>query len=307
MALYTEQQLRLKADFRNEEGILIDPGAVTLKIELPDKTVVEVGTIKDSTGKFHGLFTPTLAGTHYARWKGTAPLETALEESFYVTASYFTSRTGNLVTLEQFKRFKGIEASDHDRDESIEDAIAFMSEAIRKYTDRSFGLQTNSGVRVFDFDDSGYIDIDDATKIEGVEIAIGSLVTPIQSYAWRAEPVKGPIFDYLVIPHWAGVYSPEMGFTFNLDVVSKERGWPGVPPTVLVKGTWGWTEIPPDVQAACLIAVANYADNPDENVSESIENYSYSRGGSRIYGATESVAIPGRARDLLSPYVRFMI
>lgn len=255
---------------------------------------------------------PGTLGNYGVVWDtGVISPTTSASDTLVVTAGGHTPErepeAHNLVTLEQVKIEKGIDLNDHKLDVKFEYAIAYASEAIRKYCDRSFGIPLKTETRVFDYDISGFIDIDDATAITNVEMAIGTFITPIQPYAWRPEPAGGPIFDYLAIPHWAGAYSPEMGFTYNLDVISRERGWPGVPPTVKVTGSWGWPEVPADVQAAAVLTAILFADDPDENISESIENYAFSRGGSRQFGAAESVSIPGRARDLLSPYVRPLI
>lgn len=50
-----------------------NPGAVTCKVKLPDRTSQTLTTANPSTGKFTASFTPTLEGVHYARWTGTTP------------------------------------------------------------------------------------------------------------------------------------------------------------------------------------------------------------------------------------------
>lgn len=276
------------------------------------RTTAGITEIPAGSGAYYAKVTaPGSPGTYSIVWDtGTiGPLTTAADVLVVnSTGAVPPSIPGqNIITLEQVRRAKGLQDDEHASDEKYEDAIAFVSEAIRKYCDRSFGLPLTTGVREYEYDQDGFVDIDDAASIESVEFKIGTFIAPVQPYAWRAEPIKGPPFDYIAIPHWASSYSPEMGFMYNLDVLSRERRFAYLPPTVLVKGTWGWPEVPLDVQQAAILTVINYADDPDENISESIENYSFSRGGSRQFGAAESVAISGRARDLLAPYVRFLI
>lgn len=272
-----------------------------------------IAEVPANSGSYYSLVTaPTELGSYAITWdSGVISPTTAASDTLIVTAAgrppEAEPTANNLISLERLKIAKGDTSVNPTRDAKYEAAIAFASEAIRKFTDRSFGLPIKNETRIYDYDISGLIDIDDASVVEMVEFKLGNLVTPVQSYAWRAEPQSGPPFDYLVIPHWAGVYSPEMGFTYNLDIISKERGWPGTPPVVLVKGSYGWPEVPYDVQEAAILVAAEFSENPNENVSESIENYTYSKGGSRAFGAAESVAISGRAKDLLNPYVRPLI
>lgn len=213
----------------------------------------------------------------------------------------------NLISVSELRVAKGMPTLTTEQEEKFNLAIEWASEAVRKYTDRAFGKPLTTGVRIYDFEPAGFINIDDASAVESVEFNVGGFITPIDSRYWRVEPLKGPIFDSLDIPHWAGIYSPQMGFTYNLDVFSKERGWPGLTPTVLVKGTWGWPEVPKDVQRAVLVTAAYFAQDPSQHVSESIENYSYSTGGSRAFGAAENIALPGDAKELLAPYVRILV
>lgn len=277
------------------------------------RTILGISEIPTGSGYYYTkIAAPENIGPYSVVWDtGVISPTTSSSDTLLVTsqgkAPENEPTANNLITLEQVRRAKGLQDDEHASDEKYEDAIAFVSEAIRKYCDRSFGLPLTTGVREYEYDQDGFVDIDDAAVIESVEFKIGTFIAPVQSFAWRAEPIKGPPFDYIAIPHWASSYSPEMGFMYNLDVLSRERRFAYLPPTVLVKGTWGWPEVPLDVQQAAILTVINYADDPDENISESIENYSFSRGGSRQFGAAESVAISGRARDLLAPYVRFLI
>lgn len=275
------------------------------------RTTAGIKELPANSGAYYTkIKTPGTSGTYSISWDtGVVGPLTAAADILVVTetgrAPEREPEGTNLITLEELKIANGETGTVNDQNYTR--AIESVSEAIRKYTDRSFGLPLVNEVRIYDYDVSGYIDIDDCTNVDSVEFKLGELVTPVQSYAWRAEPAQGPVHDYLVIPHWAGAYSPEMGFRYNLDVISRERGWPGVPPVVLVKATFGWPQTPADVREAAILVATSFSDDPEENVSESIENYAYSKGGSRAFGAAESVAISGRAKDLLSPYVRPLI
>lgn len=213
----------------------------------------------------------------------------------------------DLITLEQLKIAEGIQAGDTDeaRDKRYEQAIKGASAAIRKYADRAFGIEAKAGTRTYEYDGSGYVDIDDAMTVTEVTFIFGTLETPLSSFYWRPEPQEGPPYSYLTIPHWAGIYSPEMGFTYNLDVISKDRGWPGLIPLVKVVGEFGWPEVPSDVQQACIITAGALSEKPTAHASERIASYSWAQS---IRGdLTDVTAIPARAMDLLEPYIRMKI
>lgn len=210
----------------------------------------------------------------------------------------------DLITLEELKVAMGMDLSETDQDQKLTKAIAAASTAVRRFADRSFGLPLTEGVRTYEYDSSGYLDIDDAGEIISVVFNLVSFKFPITTFYWRAEPQEGPPYTYLKIPHWAGVYSPEMGFTRNFDVIAKERGWPGLPPTVEVTAKWGWPEVPDDVRQAAIWTAAKFQEKPDQLVSESIANYSYL---SQTRTGGPAPAIPSQAQDLLAAYVRFQI
>lgn len=210
----------------------------------------------------------------------------------------------DLITLEELKNALGDSEVDELLDKKLEKAISAASTAVRRFADRSFGLPLVKGSRIYEYDSSGFVDIDDAGAVQNIVFIFGTLETIVTPFYWRAEPQEGPPYTYLRVPHWAGVYSPEMGFRYNLDVISRERGWPGLIPQIKVEADWGWPEVPEDVRQAAIWTAAKFAEKPDQLVSESIEHYSYTS-QARVGGPLP--AIPSPAQDLLAAYVRFQI
>lgn len=220
----------------------------------------------------------------------------------------------DLITLEEFKIAMGNSTSEADdaRDKKYSKAISAASDAIRQYTDRAFGAPVEPGTRVYEFDDSGYLDIDDCMKVNTVAIKVSTFEQPLETEYWRPEPQAGPPYTYLLIPKWHGIYSPEMGFKKNLDRISKERGFPGLLPTVIVNADWGWATVPEAVRQAAIWTTAKFQEKPDQLVSESIANYSYTtqiRGGGsgQPGGSTQPTALPIDAQEALEPYIRVLI
>jgi hypothetical protein len=212
----------------------------------------------------------------------------------------------DLITLEELKIALGASLTEVDdlKDKKLAKAISAASVAVRRFADRSFGLPLVAGSRIYEYDSSGFVDIDDAGEVSSVVFIFGGLEMPITNFYWRPEPQEGPPYTYLAIPHWAGVYSPQMGFTKNLDVIAKDRGWPGLIPTVKVFGKFGWPEVPDDVRQATIWTAAKFQEKPDQLVAESIANYSYL---SQNRGSGPPPAIPPDAQDILAAYVRFQV
>jgi hypothetical protein len=182
-------------------------------------------------------------------------------------------------------------------------AIKAASAAVRSYTDRDFTLNASgiATVRTFEYDDSGYIDIDDAQTVTGVTVNFpyGGFPQTLTTNQWQAQPYGGPIFDSIVL------YSPsfysmnrEMGFTYNLD---RYEGVVGPPPTLDVTAIWGWTEIPADVQQATIWTAAAFTEDARQITSESIDSFS------RSMNTLAPTALPMRARDLLDQYRRMVV
>lgn len=181
-------------------------------------------------------------------------------------------------------------------------AIASASAAVRAYSDRDFTLNAGSlaSVRTFEYDDSGYIDIDDAQAVTGVVVSFsyGASLT-LSTYQWQAYPYNAAIKTSILVYYpefFPG--SREMGFTYNLD---RYEGTIGPPPTLDVTAVWGWPAIPEDVQQATVWTAAAFAEDARQITSESIEGFS------RSMNVLAPTALPLRARDLLDQYRRVMV
>lgn len=185
--------------------------------------------------------------------------------------------------------------------DKYEAAITSASAAVRAYADRDFSVNT-SGVstpRSFDYDDSGYIDIDDAQTVSGVRVIFpysGAFPLTLTTTQWSVYPqtTRHPVVNSILIygPNFYGM-SREMGFTYNLD---RFEGPVGPPPLVEVTAVWGWPAIPEDVQQATVWTAASFAEDARQITSESIDSFS------RSMSIIAPSAIPLRARELLDEY-----
>lgn len=187
-----------------------------------------------------------------------------------------------------------------------DEAIKSASAAVRAYADRDFTLAPDSPVattRTFEYDDSGYIDIDDAQSVSSVQVIFpqGGFPITLTTTQWAPYPYNSqhPVIDNLII------YSPtfyaqsrEMGFTYNLD---RYEGPMGPPPLIEVTAVWGWPVIPEDVQQATVWTAAAFAEDARQVTAESIEGFS------RSMTAVEVSAIPLRARELLDEYRKVVV
>jgi hypothetical protein len=279
------------------------------------RTIVGITEVPVNSGTYHKkIEAPSKSGTYSLTWdNGTLGPETSATDILVVTGALPPGEKPDLVTLEQVKIAKGENPADHsdpNEDKAIEQAIEEASAAIRNFTQRDFGIPLVTESRQFEYEGDNFVEIDDAHEIDEVAFKFGTTRSLVTTFYWRAEPQNGPPYTYLTIPHWANAYSPEMGFTYNLDVFSRDHGWPGLIPLVEVTGTWGWAETPADVQRAAIITAIAFQQDPSSYVSESIAGYSYTtalREGTGAPSDLTPTAIPGKAQDLLQPYIRFTV
>lgn len=181
----------------------------------------------------------------------------------------------------------------------IDQAITFVSDFLRDYLDRRIGIDTVTETRTYEYDGSGYLDIDDAVDITSVAFSHGTIDTPLDGTQWRAQPSGADIFTYLVLPTEAGGFSPEMGFERNLDVVWREGRFLSLPSLVKVTATFGWPDVPGPVKQATILTVQSFISEDPEFQGETTFGYSYNRRQQQVQSA-----ISDRAKDLLEPYVR---
>src|SRR5688572_26007891 len=107
----------------------------------------------------------------------------------------------DLLTLTEFKNYAGISLTDTEHDTQINKMLAAASLAIRNFTDRSFETTTVTEERVFEYDGSGFLDIDDAVDVDSVSLAftIGPDQVLDPTYQWRAMPYGRPVYYYLML------------------------------------------------------------------------------------------------------------
>lgn len=212
-----------------------------------------------------------------------------------------------LVSLAEYKSMAGIKATDVSRDDQITSLLAAASKSVRNYTARSFVLATGTPTsRSFPYDDSGIVDVDDFVSLTSVSTNWG---VPGGSYTFAASEYTAMPQDtdettpyYWIVMH-SMVYgmSPEMGFTYNLD----NYVYTGADPLITITADWGWPSIPEDVKLATVWTIQGITDNPQGPVSEAIEGYARSWGTTG--GGYPTMAVPNRARDILSPYQRVFV
>lgn len=217
----------------------------------------------------------------------------------------------NLLTLDELKSALNIDPSDTRKDVSYGSLIPWASQAVIDYAGRDFGSPVVMETRNFEYDGSGFLDIDDATDITGIEFVIPSAPNlTLDSDSWYAAPARradSPVYYYVVIGSGSYGTSPEMGFTRNLDVLWQEGRYPTVSRTAAVTGTWGWPDVPGPAKLATIWTIQDWTSKPSGEglTAEAIEGYSRSW-GSRTGPSSPSLAIPNRARDLLSQYQKVL-
>lgn len=221
----------------------------------------------------------------------------------------------DLVTLSEVRAILGIDPTNTRDDAAYTALIPGASDLIKSYTERSFGDSVVTEERTFDYDGSGYLDIDDATDITLVKLAYpyGAPDITLTTDDWKPMPSRradAPVYTYIDMPAYVGAVwgSPEMGFANNLDVYARERGSYGIPPRIKVTGTWGWTTVPEDIKLAAAWLVQSIKSRPisDGLSSEAIEGWSRSW-GMRAGSSAASLAIPEPVRDILARYSRIEV
>jgi hypothetical protein len=218
----------------------------------------------------------------------------------------------DILTLAEFRVAQGTDPTDTRNDAQWTQWLSFVSAAIRSLTERDFGAPIVTEQRTFEYDGSGYLDIDDASAITAVTLSYPYSADIILSAdEWTAKPTRrddAPVFWYIAMPGYVGATagSPEMGFERNLDVYARERAGLVTPSLVKVDATWGWPVIPGDVKMAAIWTMQEWISRPSGEglTSEAIEGWSRSwagRGGT----SAAALAVPARALDILANYTKF--
>lgn len=216
----------------------------------------------------------------------------------------------DLLTLNELKAMLNIDPTDTRKDAMYSAVIPPASDAIRAWTERDFGAAMVTEMREFDYDGSGYLDIDDAAAITEVAFTVphGTDIV-LDADEWRAQPSRrddSPVFWYVYMPGRVGpvAASPEMGFARNMDVYAAEGRYTSIPSIAKVTGQWGWPDVPGAVKLATVWTIVDWTSKPDaENLtSEAIAGYARSWGRNSAGGLTQAMAIPNKARDILAQY-----
>lgn len=302
--------------YRNGSGALTDPVTPTVDILDPTGVIVLPGQVPTHVSVGQYTFQYPVAGaadlgTWIARFSGVVDgLTVVTDEQFKVVypGSISDSMQGQpLVSLEALKVALGTfpnPSAANTQDPGLQQAIAVASSMVRHYTGMRFEIANPAlpaSIRTFEYDGSGYLNVDECIAISGITTNSGySGATDIalSSDAWSAYPLNLPVKTWLRLPEGPLGYgiSPAMGFTYNLDTIDP-RGYVK-PMIVSVNATWGWPEIPYDVQQATIWTAVAINESPTSYTQESIENYSHTKGP-----GSDLEAIPDRAQAALDPYI----
>lgn len=199
-----------------------------------------------------------------------------------------------LLTLADYKAIAGVTGTS--KDAQIAAVIPAVSQAIRSYTDRDFGSAEVTEDRDYLYDWSGFLNIDDCSAVNSVSLQGSTLGSSL----YVVQPARGAVYTWIELPS-RGV-SPEMGFTYNLDVFLADRN-PRQAATVTVNADWGWPDVPSDVKLAAAWTVGEFMRNPavsGQVTSESVAEVARSYALQAAQGTPEG--IPARAREILDQY-----
>lgn len=202
-----------------------------------------------------------------------------------------------LITLNELKVALGVPTTTTNQDAKFSAAIEAATAAILVYTDRDFGTVDVTEPRTFEYDGSGLLEIDDAETITAVSLAISNYTTTLTTEQWEAQPHRGAVYTYLLLPFGSLIASPQMGFKQNLD---RYEPFQTEPTIATVTATWGYNTVPADVKQAAIWTAISMSESPRPYTSEAIADYSHSSQPERY----DVEAIPERARALLEPYRR---
>lgn len=216
-----------------------------------------------------------------------------------------------ILTLAEYRGFAGYAATNTQYDAQITATLPLIDAALLAFTGRDFGAAAITETRLFEYDGSGYLDIDDAAAINTVEFVVpesAPLALTTREYApMPSRRDDSPVYYYILMPGFYGGISGEMGFTRNVDVLMREGRYRSLPQMVSVNAQWGWPVVPAMVKLAAMWTLQDWMNRSSGEglTSEAIE--SYSRSWARGASASEAMAIPPRARDLLAFYWKPMV
>jgi hypothetical protein len=212
-----------------------------------------------------------------------------------------------IVSLAKYKRAIGETdaANDQYHQEALDDAEA----AVAAYSDRDLGVAVVEEDRTFAYDASGYVEIDDASVVNSVRFETSS--TALNPNSWEAmkDGPAGVPYSYLLLPP-SSRFSPEMGFTYNLDVWAGEGGALSPETRVVVNAEWGWATVPGDIQRAVIWTAQSYESMSSSeagaltahSVAEVSKSYTF------VPQQDQEVAdLPARAKGIIDNYRRHVL
>lgn len=211
-----------------------------------------------------------------------------------------------MVALAKYKRAIGETSSDND--EMHQEALDDAAVAVANYSDRDLGVAVVEEDRTYPYDNSGYIEIDDAAVVNSVRFENG---TALADTAWEAlaEGPAGVPYSYILMAPARGG-SPEMGFTRNLDTLAPYLLTPET--RIVVNAEFGWLTVPLDIQRAVIWTAQSYEAMTgsdagalsSHSVAEVSKAYVFQPQGS---GAEENSDLPAKAKAILDNYRRHVL
>jgi sensor c-di-GMP phosphodiesterase-like protein len=204
-----------------------------------------------------------------------------------------------IITLNQLKDSLSIPYSDTTKDIRLEQAITNASAAIRTYTDRDFGTASVTEERSYVYDGSGILELDDLANDSVTQVTVADRVLSTKEYLVQPQR-RSPVQYWMVLAPAYGI-SPAMGFTWNLDTYYLYANPVTYTLVVKVTASWGWPQIPDDIQQAAIYTAAAMAESPKPYVSQQYQSYSVHLPNPMVD------AIPDRAKALLDPYQRLRL
>lgn len=212
----------------------------------------------------------------------------------------------DIVTLNEVRTLLGYDPSNTTDDAKITGLIPAATIAIVNYAERDFSAPQTIEARTFEYDGSGWLDINDCTLVTSVEMVIpnaANIVLP--SDTWTAKPHGGPIYNYIsLLAPYSGI-NVAMGFKQNYDVLYAEGRLCTGTNIMQVTAQWGWPSVPTDVKLATAWTIQDWMTKPSSDglSSEAIEGWSRSwRGSGGASNPFLATAIPKKAQDLLAQY-----
>lgn len=222
----------------------------------------------------------------------------------------------DLLTLAELKTARGDTTADNDS--QLTWFLSVVTPLFRNFTGRDFGSALVTEERSYQYDGSGYLDIDDTATVQAVKLAVphadDQALDP--DFQWTPMPQRrddSPVYTYLAlygVGQTGHTVSPEMGFNRNLDVYYREHRVPTMPTIIKVTALWGWATVPPDVKQAAIWTINEWVEKDDESeglTAEAISGYSRSWAQGTDKTALENVAIPGRALAILANYAKLEV